>query len=1723
MNISRIKHLIPAPESVFHLELSNDSSLVNCDFDGTPLQGARYEESEVLLFYGATDVWADFNVTLAATGITATLDGRVIRPSAITADVAAITVTARHKTRSDVVLEKVYTVGKNKPGAPGLTPTTYSLIPSLKVVRKNNKGVLLDTSVSFTVNKVHGTTLTVLDTARKIDDELLDIRISADWLIDNVATADLDKPLAVATADYWGSGDDAVVIRLEDYNDTDLVHDTEEIGVVRQGDDGVSNYLTTNVSSIDADENGVPSNPDQSITVRQWKKVGNNPAAVSSELTLRIYTVLHGVKTQYGQANWGSQATFTASIASGKNSIEAVLLDTSGNVVCSLPIEVNWQGRTGASGATYYTWIRYADTITFDSEGNATGGTGMSDSPVDSNGEFKEYIGFAYNKTTATESDSYGPYKWTKFKGTDGEDGIPGEKGVDGQSFYTWIKYADSVGSNGYPATSADMYDTPKSTTEYIGIAVNKTTQTESNIPSDYTWSKFKGDQGVQGPQGPAGVTYYTWIRYADTITFDGNGNATGGTGMSDSPVDSNGEFKKYIGFAYNKTTATESDSYSQYKWTLFKGTDGEDGIDGEPGADGQSLYTWIKYADAINALGYPNSSADMYDTPNSDTQYIGIAVNKTTSTEGTDPQQYTWSKFKGDQGVQGPQGPAGVTYYTWIRYADSITFDAQGRATGGSGMSDSPVDSNGDFKEYIGFAYNKTTVTESESYTEYKWTKFKGTDGEDGIDGEDGADGRTLYTWIKYSDSVNALGYPNSSADMYDTPNSDTQYIGIAVNKTTSTEGTDPQQYTWSKFKGDQGVQGPKGDPGTAYYTWIRYADSITFDSEGNAIRGSGMSDSPVDSNLDFRQYIGFAYNKTTATESNNYADYKWTLFKGADGEDGIDGEDGADGRTLYTWIKYADSLGNSGYPSSMCDSPTASTEYIGIAVNKTTRTESNTPSDYTWSKFKGDQGVQGPQGPQGEAGVSYYTWIRYADTITFDSYGNATGGTGMSDSPTDDYGNFKEYIGFAYNKTSPYESDSYTQYKWTKFKGTDGTDGIDGEPGADGVSFYTWIKYADSVGSNGYPASMYDSPTSSTQYIGIAVNKTTQTESNTPSDYTWSKFKGDQGVPGPTGPEGPTGPSGQDAQYIFARGTGHNNDADRVVNICSSQNAVASYTWMRGLVVVTVNRTTLQVGEINRFDTYALVDGSDQGETERARMVSYLQTLDNTVFVVITSKDACRWDSSLISELQNFGMGDLPYSDNSMARTPFAMLGYRGLAKGLALMRQYSDLATEPYAEVGAYIVNGTFMTAMDGKDGVAGQNGKFYYYGGEFVSGTEYYSTTHKAPYVSVTDNSTNVPVTRYYILVADTNLQGGVYVAPGNSEVWEQVSSMGSYLMTEVFMAKFGKIASAVFCGDYMLSQYGDIHDHDGTTVASQAYEQFDATDFLSTEKSDEWDSDPSFCSNSYAVVNSIWIALTKGKLYTLSAEWDQGWNLDGDGGSVNIILTTLNSSTALQAKEELNSASTSAVSITVSASTPYAKKHFVAPDNYYCLIRGRTVGVEEDVELAVLKCRVKRRVFVPRFFVDMLKGYSGLTEISDWARIPGKAIRKTVRLTGNTSKASPANEDVIVVPATITNLRTDSEVWIGNPVEQPGRTVEVYNYGKGGVFIKSVMPPGISSIFMTPLSSGTNGWTLNMGTDYVYTGPYSGSTFTGTTLEYARVWSDGQHWYVLEWRLKEVTQ
>lgn len=94
-----------------------------------------------------------------------------------------------------------------------------------------------------------------------------------------------------------------------------------------------------------------------------------------------------------------------------------------------------------------------------------------------------------------------------------------------------------------------------------------------------------------------------------------------------------------------------------------------------DDGDDGQTYYTWIKYSDVLN----PTTSAEIYDNPTATTISIGIAVNKATETKSTNPADYTWSKFKGDDGDDGDDGiglSSTVMYYQLAASAPATTPD---------------------------------------------------------------------------------------------------------------------------------------------------------------------------------------------------------------------------------------------------------------------------------------------------------------------------------------------------------------------------------------------------------------------------------------------------------------------------------------------------------------------------------------------------------------------------------------------------------------------------------------------------------------------------------------------------------------------------------------------------------------------------------------------------------------------------------------------------------------------------------------------------------------------------------------------------------------------------------------------------------------------------------------------------------------------------------------
>lgn len=140
---------------------------------------------------------------------------------------------------------------------------------------------------------------------------------------------------------------------------------------------------------------------------------------------------------------------------------------------------------------------------------------------------------------------------------------------------------------------------------------------------------------------------------------------------------------------------------------------------------------------------------------------------------------------------------------------------------------------------------------------------------GPQGIPGV-GTDGKTTYLHIRYAPVQNP-----TAAQMSKTPD---KYIGTYTDFS-GVDSTDPTKYTWAKFEGDQGAQGPKGADGKTPYFHIAYANSA-----------DGRTGFSVDDSVN-KLYIG-QYTDYTPDDSTDPARYSWTKIKG---------EQGTAGRTYF------------------------------------------------------------------------------------------------------------------------------------------------------------------------------------------------------------------------------------------------------------------------------------------------------------------------------------------------------------------------------------------------------------------------------------------------------------------------------------------------------------------------------------------------------------------------------------------------------------------------------------------------------------------------------------------------------------------------------------------------------------------------------------------------------------------------------------------------------
>lgn len=314
-----------------------------------------------------------------------------------------------------------------------------------------------------------------------------------------------------------------------------------------------------------------------------------------------------------------------------------------------------------------------------------------------------------------------------------------------------------------------------------------------------------KGDRGNDGLPGKNGVGIKN-----TTVTYGLSDNET--TQPTNWTANPPALVKgKYL---WTKTVWTYTDDTSEtgYQKT-YVARDGNDGNNGIAGKDGVGIKkTTITYAVGTSGTTAPTSGWNSQ-VPNVPAGQYLWTKTVWTYTDNTNETGYSVSKIgekgdkgekgergaqgeRGPQGLQGPQGIQGIpgakgadgkTQYTHIAYADT---------TIGGGFSQ--TDTN---KPFIGM-YQDFNAIDSQNPQDYRWSKWKGSDGRDGIPGKTGADGRTPYVHFAYADSAD--GRTGFSL----TQNGTKRYLGVCTNFNQA-DSTNPADYTWNDMTGSVSVGG--------------------------------------------------------------------------------------------------------------------------------------------------------------------------------------------------------------------------------------------------------------------------------------------------------------------------------------------------------------------------------------------------------------------------------------------------------------------------------------------------------------------------------------------------------------------------------------------------------------------------------------------------------------------------------------------------------------------------------------------------------------------------------------------------------------------------------------------------------------------------------------------------------------------------------------------------
>lgn len=754
---------------------------------------------------------------------------------------------------------------------------------------------------------------------------------------------------------------------------------------VKGGADAVLYRLVPSVSAVIKDANGNLNVTSVSCTRLKSSVSGGTAETGTGELK---YSLDGGAEVSIGNNAGVPVSSFQKSIKfifyvdGTVVDVETIPLVVDGKDGAQGPQGV--PGPAGADGKTLYTWIKYAD--------DAQGG-GISNNPTG-----KAYIGFAYNKETATESNDPSDYTWSDIKG---EDGIPGAAGADGKTYYTWVAYSDNADGTG-------MYQQPKDTTKYIGIAVNKETATESNNPSDYTWSKFKGEDGQS--VSSLGRWHTGLIVPKLGIVTMGGSTFCAKKETANPPLwtTTTNEGRRITqtqdgGRTYGYILSGESNT-EEYDLLVQSGKDGSDGTDYER--------VFIHTTEENRPSTPATSQTDDYIPSGWHDDPIGVSeslpfewISERKKRNGIWSNFSTpalWAKY-GFDGIDGAEGVAG-TSIVWkgdfssapsspqngwayknttdkksYVYQDGqwyqMTIDGIDGKNGKDGLS---IVWKGDLQSppsnpQINWAYRDTNNGRVYIWNGTAWSLMV-VDGSDGADGAAGSNGLSVF--ITYNDSTSQPSVPTGNGTTGGWHTNATSGA-IWMSQKVASSASDGTWGTPIKIKGD------KGESITAMGRWytglIVPKQGVVTMGGSSYIAKKETTNPPLwtvttssGQRIKQTQDGGKTYGYILSGEMNS-AEYDLLASKGEDGKPGADGKPGEKGEQGIQGCIIRHSEWAVGVTYRNDEALTSGTRYVDIAMirnnaaidgwdvykcNTThTSSESNKPgvSSSTWTKLSG------------------------------------------------------------------------------------------------------------------------------------------------------------------------------------------------------------------------------------------------------------------------------------------------------------------------------------------------------------------------------------------------------------------------------------------------------------------------------------------------------------------------------------------------------------------------------------------------------------------------------------------------------------------------------------------------------------------------------------------------------------------------------------------------